>query len=197
MRFYRRRGDEETIRNFPIRETGGDKLENLVFAFRDPEFCYRGGVTLEWAEHLDLDDLWPREPKARPNAEAGKHHRYAPDVALERHCVDQELIFDELQKAQECGHRETVDNDGAAHATNKKKATGGTADGLEWRRRQDSNLWYPFGVQRFSKPPLSAAQPRLLLSRKLAKDKVSFSVAGQTFVKPQGILRTSISPFNA
>ncbi|MCV4678179.1 hypothetical protein OFC08_35460, partial [Escherichia coli] len=28
-----------------------------------------------------------------------------------------------------------------------------------WRRRQDSNLWYPFGVQRFSKPPLSATQP--------------------------------------
>src|SRR5215218_8936603 len=37
---------------------------------------------------------------------------------------------------------------------------------LKWRRRQDSNLWYPFGVQRFSKPPLSATQPRLRIPPK-------------------------------
>src|SRR6185503_13963814 len=51
---------------------------------------------------------------------------------------------------------------------------------LRWRRRQDSNLWYPFGVQRFSKPPLSATQPRLRTKPK----KPGFnSIGDANFVK--------------
>src|SRR5690348_6516310 len=54
-----------------------------------------------------------------------------------------------------------------------------------WRRRQDSNLWYPFEVQRFSKPPLSATQPRLQPWR-----KARFNSSPQAnFVKVEGILR--------
>src|SRR5262245_56621749 len=55
---------------------------------------------------------------------------------------------------------------------------------FRWRRRQDSNLWYPFEVQRFSKPPLSATQPRLQPAR-----NASFNSSGRAnFVKVQGIL---------
>ncbi len=57
---------------------------------------------------------------------------------------------------------------------------------MRWRRRQDSNLWYPFGVQRFSKPPLSAAQPRL---RNYAEKPGFNSSGGANFVKVNRIIR--------
>jgi hypothetical protein len=57
---------------------------------------------------------------------------------------------------------------------------------LRWRRRQDSNLWYPFGVQRFSKPPLSATQPRL---RILAEKPDFYSSGGANFVKAHRIIQ--------
>ena len=52
----------------------------------------------------------------------------------------------------------------------------------KWRRRQDSNLWYPFEVQRFSKPPLSATQPRL----RITAQKPGFNSSGEAnFVKDE------------
>src|SRR5215204_1001971 len=178
--------NKKRISDLLIREPLCDKLKDFVFPFTDADFFQIGLVNDE--QILDRYHLRAGEPEPRPDSETHERNGNQANIELKRNVADEVLVFNDLQQPDEGCHSDAVYDYRPSHVAKNTKSyqtVKSIAHSIyKWRRRQDSNLWYPFGVQRFSKPPLSATQPRLRIVLK----KPGFNSSGDAnFVKVSGI----------
>ena len=94
VRFDRACRDVEAVGDLLIRESLSYQLENLVFAFADPECAEICFVDLKWT--IGFDNFWACEAKAGPNSKGGEYYCNRPNIEFERNVPDEKPVFDEL-----------------------------------------------------------------------------------------------------